>query len=467
MKLIKKILFYSILFVFIVLVGIPVLYAFNIFTNDSERLNDEPAYVNTRVEGQSKWYVYSSAVNYVRKYRNKRLDATSETKEYFTFQRDLYREFKKQAVPDSALNLAFVGDIMWVRENWNDFLDPGIKQHFEKQHMVFGNLESPIDTVGDVPGLFGDYLFYNSAAGLVKSFYSEAKECNYFTALSLANNHCLDMDAEGMFRTIHFLDKQNIKHHGVSHENKQKKYVQIEEQGIRIGFYAATYGINSPERLPGAGLKVNVIPGIAPINSSKVDLSEIKSALEAMRNDSIDFKILSLHWGNEYEIYPDPEIVKVAHKMVEAGADLIIGSHPHVFQPNEICFVNDYQDDILINTDARLLQRSRLNDNDGRPRKAMVMYSLGNFVTAMYTPLCRVGVIQSLKLYRNPESGHVDWTTPDMEFVYNTDADPITKSRKLMMWEHYIQAKQEVDIKTAKEEKEKVEFIIHHIGGDK
>jgi len=89
-------------------------------------------------------------------------------------------------------------------------------------------------------------------------------------------------------------------------------------------------------------LNPNVIPGIAPLDTGKIDLSSLDSILRRMSGDRMDIKIVYLHWGYEHELYPDPEIIKIARELARKGADIIIGSHPHVLQPNEICFINGY-----------------------------------------------------------------------------------------------------------------------------
>ncbi len=156
-----------------------------------------------------------------------------------------------------------------------------------------------------------------------------------------------------------------------------------------------------------------------------------------MSRDSIDIKILSLHWGYEYELYPDPAIIKMARMLASKGADIIIGSHPHVIQPNEICLINGYHELLspaLEDTTGYCI----LSDSAGIPRKSLIIYSPGNFSTAMYTSLCRLGAINSVNLFVNPVTGRIDWTVPEIRYVYNTPSDPVTHLRKLMFREEFI-----------------------------
>jgi poly-gamma-glutamate synthesis protein (capsule biosynthesis protein) len=193
------------------------------------------------------------------------------------------------------------------------------------------------------------------------------------------------------------------------------------KNGIRFGFYAATWGVNDSERLRNSKLQVNVLPGIAPLEPEKINLDEIKTVLEEMKNDGAQFRVVSLHWGYEYELYPDPVIMQVARQIVADGADLIMGSHPHVQQPFEVCFLNGYEKTAGLDKKwpaARAETGCVLRTPDGIPRKALVAYSLGNFASNMYTTLCEVGLIQGLKLVRYADMG-VDWFLPHSQLVFN------------------------------------------------
>ena len=73
----------------------------------------------------------------------------------------------------------------------------------------------------------------------------------------------------------------------------------------------------------------------------------------------------------------------------------------------------------------------------------------------MFTPLCRLGAIQSVNLYTNPITGKIDWTFPEFRFVYNTPSDPENNRRKLMFWDEFInKLEQKSPLKAAKIKKE-------------
>jgi len=402
-----------------------------------EDYNSEKDYLRFRAEGLKYSEAARSGIKYLSKYLNKRTLAPDTIAEFFNRQSEINKSLRNPPDQKIILSLAFAGDIMWIRNGWDTFLSKEVKSYLEKFDLVFGNLETPIDTVKNVPSFFPDYHSYNSSPDLIRSF-SKNKNENIFTVLSLANNHALDRGKEGLESTIAFLRQSGIVPSGVSvNDSLKKAYDLIEKKGIRIGFYAATWGLNDPENLKLSDVEINVIRGIAPLRKESIDIKGIIRVLDQMKKDNIDIKILSLHWGYEFELYPDAEIIKIGRELAAGGADLIIGSHPHLIQPDEICFLNGYRY-FTDESDAESTAFWQSSDSVKVPRKTLIVYSLGNFVTSMFTPLCRLGAIQSVNLYLNPLTGKTDWTYPEIKYVYNTCSDPEFSGRKLMLWEDYI-----------------------------
>jgi poly-gamma-glutamate synthesis protein (capsule biosynthesis protein) len=193
-------------------------------------------------------------------------------------------------------------------------------------------------------------------------------------------------------------------------------YTSFTSKGIKIGFYACTWGVNNPKAK--GQEKIHIQSGIAPYNNrSTIQIQEIQQALLQMHNDGIEFKIISMHWGYEYEFYPRENIMKLAHQIAKAGANLIIGTHPHVFQGSEIIHTNK-------------------NNLDSTSHTTLVNYSLGNFCTSMYSLETRLGVIETLRLQRNA-SGKIEFTQPEFNFVYNVPHKGNQK-RKLLFLDDYI-----------------------------
>ncbi len=233
----------------------------------------EKEYLKFRAEGmpvsKSAW----SGAKYIRKYYNKRVLAPDSTVDYFKRQALLNASLMQFNNQPKVMSLAFLGDIMWIRNNWSGFLSPAVKSYLEEMDMVFGNLETPVDTCMPVPSFFPDYFSYNSSPDLINSFDREEGRGNILTAVSVSNNHAFDRGPEGLYRTTEFLKSRGIGFSGVRRETEiPGEYLRLTGNGIKIGFYAASWGLNNPEDQNG-DLKTNVIPGIAPLDPERIDLS--------------------------------------------------------------------------------------------------------------------------------------------------------------------------------------------------
>jgi poly-gamma-glutamate synthesis protein (capsule biosynthesis protein) len=323
----------------------------------------------------------------------------------------------------SILSIAFVGDIMWIRNGWDSFLDEKLRLYLMQFDMVFGNLETPIDTARGVKSLLPDYATYNSDPGLIRSFRRDDGS-NIFTALSVANNHAFDMGAAGILNTTNFLRGEGISTTGASLPgNEAPDYITIMKNGVKTGFYSTGWGLNEPEVLTEGILSMNIVPGIAPMNEAEIDISDITKVLDAMEADTVDFRIIFLHWGYEYEMMPDPAIIRLARKIAEAGADVVIGSHPHVVQPSEVW-----------------RYAGKEVGSSGKNRTSLIAYSLGNFTTAMYTPECRLGIIMSINIIYNDDTGRYEWSDRRSQLVYNAPRGAMCKSRRLMLYEDFLES---------------------------
>jgi poly-gamma-glutamate capsule biosynthesis protein CapA/YwtB (metallophosphatase superfamily) len=409
------------------------------------------SYEDFRAEGLSFKEALPSGVKYIRKYFQKKISAPDSIVQFFKIQHE-YLEFIKvsdgalktgeeesddvtvdaigyknldrelllnnKEVSDNdeiVLSMAFVGDIMWMRKIRDDFPDEELRQYLSKFDMVFGNLETPIDTLQKVRAFWPDYAKYNSSPKLLRSFKKDDGS-NIFTALSLANNHALDMGVDGLRRTMDFLRGEGIRYTGATipggndSNGHEGNFIVIEKNGVRIGFYATSWGLNEPSALKKGNVRINYIPGLAPLQKEKIDLSEPIRALKQMEREGLDFKIIYIHWGFEFEMYPDTEIMRVGRDLAAAGADFIGGTHPHVVQPSEIVLGNGYrfleehkQKDVAAlfeNLDEKRIFY-HFKDSTGKPRKSLIHYSLGNFTTSMFTEQCRVKAIQSVQLRKN------------------------------------------------------------------
>ena len=162
------------------------------------------------------------------------------------------------------------------------------------------------------------------------------------------NNHALDKGIYGIDVTTSFYEENGIKAVGVqnSRDEEYRSYELISRNGIRFALLSYTYGTNGMDASSKYPYAVHYLPRNTE-EKMKVREDMNKAGEEA------DFVIVFAHWGEEYESYPNREQQEMAEFFAIAGADVVIGSHPHVVQG---------VDEIV---------------KDGE--KTVVFYSLGNF----------------------------------------------------------------------------------------
>ncbi|HUV86558.1 MAG TPA: CapA family protein [bacterium] len=188
-----------------------------------------------------------------------------------------------------------------------------------RARIAFGNLESPLTkrakrapTKGPRGGsiyLKGnpDYAFILTEAG--------------FDVLSLANNHIMDYGEQGLSDTIYYLEQEEIEHAGAGPDLAAALApADVDVDGYVVRFLAFS-GVEPREYYAGA----------AKAGTASLDEGTVVSAISRAKSEA-NLVVVSLHWGGESMAYPSSEQKRLAHKFVDAGADVILGHHPHVIQ---------------------------------------------------------------------------------------------------------------------------------------
>lgn len=179
--------------------------------------------------------------------------------------------------------------------------------------LAVGNLEV---TLGGSP--YKGYPAFSSPDALAVACKSAG-----FDALVTANNHSADRGPRGIARTIRVLDSLAIPHTGtwVSGEARDTLTpMMMSANGINVALLNYTYGTN--------GI---VVP--PPRVVSYIDTVRISLDINRSRELDADLVVVFIHWGNEYDTVPSPLQRQIANSIFNSGADVIIGSHPHVLQP--------------------------------------------------------------------------------------------------------------------------------------
>ena len=184
-----------------------------------------------------------------------------------------------------------------------------------------------------------------------------------FNVINLATNHTLDKGVSGLetcLENVHARPFDAVLG-AFRTEEESTQLCILEKQGIRFGFLSYTYGLNGYR-----------LPSDKQWKIALIDETKIQNDLAAIRPEC-DYLIVSMHWGNEYQTTESSYQNELAQLLCDGGADLIIGTHPHVLQP------------------MKWLERE-----DGH--KTLCAYSLGNFVSNQHKRATMLGGILEVEL---------------------------------------------------------------------
>ncbi len=259
---------------------------------------------------------------------------------------------------DDNLSLIAVGDIMMGEDSL--CIGHGVGSKIEKMGVNYPFLQvAPTLKEGDI--VFGNLEAVLSRKGVdssrLHSLQMRAKpeavrglQYAGFNVLSVANNHALEHGQEALLETVNILSENNIEYVGVDADiTKARAPRLMHVKGITIAFLAYC---------------------LVPDKTAYLSIKEPEEiCADAKRAKSgADIVIVSLHWGNEYIARPSPAQIRLAHQIVDSGANLILGHHPHVVQGME------------------------------KYHNGVIAYSLGNFVFDMWQEKMRKSMILRCRL---------------------------------------------------------------------
>lgn len=214
----------------------------------------------------------------------------------------------------NGTNLLFVGDIMLGRNVEKDSFRY-VSNLIDSSDITSGNLEYAITE---------SYYAADKKIKL-KSSCDNSEQLEGFDILSLANNHIMDYGENGLIDTLDCLDKLHINHIGAGSNISEASELEIIiVNNLSIGFIA--YTSISPETAYATTIK----SGVAGLGNKNV-FDNIKNS-----RSKVDFLVVVTHWGIEYSLESNDYQIETGHKLIDSGADLVIGSHPHVMEPYEM-----------------------------------------------------------------------------------------------------------------------------------
>jgi len=253
-----------------------------------------------------------------------------------------------------------VGDIMLGGSAMGTFEKSGYDYPFDETapyfragDVNFANLETPVTREGEP--IAGKQFTFRMSPDAVPSLAKVG-----FNLLSLANNHIMDYGEKGLAQTLSILRAYHVGFSGAGPNEAQARLpAVIRVKGKKIALLAYS-----------AVLPASFYAGKDRAGTAFAFEESLRSDIPLARKES-DFLIVSFHWGRELQSFPEEYQIRLAHRAIDLGADLIVGHHPHVLQGIEV-----YQ---------------------GRP----IFYSLGNFAFSSYSPSVHSSILAELTLIGN------------------------------------------------------------------
>ena len=285
---------------------------------------------------------------------------------------------------EQELSLLFIGDIMGHQSQINAAFDENIGEYnydscfkyiapvLSQADVAIANLEV---TLAGWP--YEGYPQFSSPDELAVAMKNAGVDI-----MVTANNHSCDRGKPGLERTIRVLDSLEIGQTGtfIDSASRAKKYpLLIEKNGFKIALLNYTYATNG---IPAT------FPNIVNLISKKTIAQDLAKA-KAMQPDHI---IVFMHWGLEYKQYPSKYQTEFYNLCKDNGADLIIGSHPHV------------------------LQKMEFHVEHKNPH--LVAYSLGNFVSNQRTSPRDGGAIFQVNLLKKDSISQIKDAGYYLTWVY-------------------------------------------------
>jgi poly-gamma-glutamate synthesis protein (capsule biosynthesis protein) len=232
-------------------------------------------------------------------------------------------------------------------------LKPLIKQHdlaFINQETMLGGVELGLSS----------YPSFNSPVEVGDAIIDAG-----FNLISIANNHTLDRGERAIVKTIDYFAGKDVYFSGAKKQAESEDVVVFEINNIKFAFVAYTMWTNGQKHPEGKTYLANVYSR----GKAKLDIEKYR--------DQVDFFLVSMHWGTEYQDEPSLAQMNEAQYLAQLEVDVIIGHHPHVVQPIKII------------------------END--EHNTYVAYSLGNFMSAQVGVDRKIGMTFHMKFNKTTD----------------------------------------------------------------
>jgi poly-gamma-glutamate synthesis protein (capsule biosynthesis protein) len=224
---------------------------------------------------------------------------------------------------DATVTLAFAGDVVFggnvplLMEQYGgyDQAFAHIAEQLQAPDVAIANLESPITDRGQAQD--NDWVFRTSPEAL------PALKRSGIDAFSLANNHILDYGLEGLEDTLAYLAQNEFRFTGAG-MNAEEAFAPavLDIRGIRIALLG--FSLVLPDE---SWIATADNPGVAAAHDHEAAVAAIEAAAT-----QADLVVVTVHWGQDRVPSPNAQQREAARRYIDAGADLVIGTHPQVVQ---------------------------------------------------------------------------------------------------------------------------------------
>lgn len=299
-----------------------------------------------------------------------------------------------------------------------------IKKYLEKADLAIGNLETTLSGIENYG--FSGYPSFNSPDSL-----ADAMKSAGYDIVANMNNHCLDRDVNGYYRTRKTLVDRGFDVIGTRESIDDKRYIIKDVKGIKVGVISYGYTMTVEDGnfgVNGISIPYDLLQLMNYYHPDTLenDMLNMKEQIELMREDGAEVIVFYMHWGDEYELEPNDIQKQIAQFLADEKVDIIFGTHPHSLQPIDM-----------------------IQSSDGSSDTAVV-YSMGNFLSSQRTerignPYTEDGAIVSVKVNKDMETNEitvdiptyiptwVNWYGKDAKLFYEVvpatidDADYLTE----------------------------------------
>ncbi|MGG7214370.1 CapA family protein [Clostridium nigeriense] len=261
-----------------------------------------------------------------------------------------------------------------------------VKEYLSNADLTISNLEGTLSGIENYG--FSGYPSFNAPDEL-----ADAMKWAGIDIVNNMNNHSLDRDIRGFYRTREVLEDRGFDIIGTRSSEDDDRYIIKDVKGIKVGIISYSYTMTAEGGVRGLN-GIHISSEVYPLmntfreDSLEEDFQNMKEEINKMKSDGAEVIIFYMHWGDEYELEANETQIEIAQFLANNGVDVIFATHPHSLQPIDV-----------------------IKSDDGL-HETSVIYSMGNFLSSQRTerienPYTEDGVIVFVKINKNEDTGEI------------------------------------------------------------